>query len=147
MFRIIVFWKIKDAKPNQWSDVMRTDPHVSAPWFSFLNIPCFRIKGLSEGQEKLCSLYTDHMIHVGRGARNGIGECQWQFRNHRWNCTTVEDTTVFGPVLSIRKNTCFRLIWHYSRWEPPCFVWLWCNLILTKITGSAILISRPKASK
>lgn len=62
---------------------------------------CSRIKGLSEGQEKLCSLYTDHMIHVGRGARNGIGECQWQFRNHRWNCTTVEDTTVFGPVLSI----------------------------------------------
>lgn len=62
---------------------------------------CSRIKGLSEGQEKLCSLYTDHMIHVGRGARNGIGECQWQFRNHRWNCTTVQDTTVFGPVLSI----------------------------------------------
>jgi len=62
---------------------------------------CSRIKGLSEGQEKLCMLYTDHMIHVGRGARNGIGECQWQFRNHRWNCTTVQDTTVFGPVLSI----------------------------------------------
>ena len=48
-------------------------------------------------------LYTDHMVHVGRGARNGIGECQFQFRNHRWNCTTVKDTTVFGPVLSIRE--------------------------------------------
>ena len=48
-------------------------------------------------------LYTDHMVHVGRGARNGIGECQFQFRNNRWNCTTVKDTTVFGPVLSIRE--------------------------------------------
>ena len=64
---------------------------------------CARIKGLSTGQEKLCMLYTDHMVHVGRGARNGIGECQFQFRNHRWNCTTVKDTTVFGPVLSIRE--------------------------------------------
>lgn len=63
-----------------------------------------RIKGLSAGQEKLCMLYTDHMVHVGRGARNGIGECQFQFRDHRWNCTTVKDTTVFGPVLSIRES-------------------------------------------
>ena len=67
------------------------------------NTQCFRIKGLSAGQEKLCMLYTDHMIHVGRGARSGIGECQYQFRNRRWNCSTVDDTTVFGPVLSIRK--------------------------------------------
>ena len=33
----------------------------------------FRIKGLSPGQQKLCLLYTDHMVHVGRGARSGIG--------------------------------------------------------------------------
>lgn len=62
---------------------------------------CTRIKGLSGGQEKLCMLYTDHMLHVGRGARSGIGECQYQFRNRRWNCSTVDDTTVFGPVLAI----------------------------------------------
>lgn len=62
---------------------------------------CNRISGLSTGQEKLCMLYTDHMLHVGRGARTGIGECQFQFRNRRWNCSTVDDTTVFGPVLSI----------------------------------------------
>jgi len=62
---------------------------------------CSRIKGLSPGQQKLCMLYTDHMVHVGRGARSGIGECQFQFRHRRWNCSTVDDTTVFGPVLSI----------------------------------------------
>ena len=33
-----------------------------------------RIKGLSPGQQKLCLLYTDHMVHVGRGARSGIGD-------------------------------------------------------------------------
>ena len=33
-----------------------------------------RIKGLSPGQQKLCLLYTDHMVHVGRGARSGIGK-------------------------------------------------------------------------
>jgi len=62
---------------------------------------CSRITGLSAGQQKLCMLYTDHMIHVGRGARSGIGECQFQFKHRRWNCSTVDDTTVFGPVLSI----------------------------------------------
>ena len=64
----------------------------------------FQINGLSSGQKKLCMLYTDHMMHVGRGARNGISECQFQFRNNRWNCSTVEDSTVFGPILSIRES-------------------------------------------
>ena len=64
---------------------------------------CQQITGLSSGQKKLCMLYTDHMMHVGRGARNGITECQFQFRNHKWNCSTVDDSTVFGPILSIRK--------------------------------------------
>lgn len=41
------------------------------------------------------------MSSVGRGARAGIAECQWQFRYRRWNCSTVEDSTVFGPVLQI----------------------------------------------
>lgn len=64
---------------------------------------CQQITGLSSGQKKLCMLYTDHMMHVGRGARNGITECQYQFKDHKWNCSTVEDSTVFGPILSIRK--------------------------------------------
>lgn len=65
---------------------------------------CTQIPGLSPGQAKLCQLYQDHMSSVGRGARAGIAECQWQFRYRRWNCSTVEDSTVFGPVLQIGKN-------------------------------------------
>eukprot|EP00096_Caligus_rogercresseyi_P009288 TRINITY_DN3127_c0_g1_i1.p1 TRINITY_DN3127_c0_g1~~TRINITY_DN3127_c0_g1_i1.p1 ORF type:complete len:372 (-),score=61.81 TRINITY_DN3127_c0_g1_i1:317-1432(-) len=62
---------------------------------------CNQISGLTMGQRKLCMLYTDHMMHVGRGARTGISECQFQFRHHKWNCSTVDDTTVLGPVLNI----------------------------------------------
>ncbi|XP_055938520.1 protein Wnt-5b-like [Argiope bruennichi] len=62
---------------------------------------CSRLSGLSRGQTKLCYLYQDHMGHVARGARLGIHECQWQFKNRRWNCSTVDDSSVFGPVLNI----------------------------------------------
>ncbi|KAK7496186.1 hypothetical protein BaRGS_00012596 [Batillaria attramentaria] len=62
---------------------------------------CTQLKGLSPGQIKFCQLYHDHMPSIGRGAQMGIGECQWQFRFRRWNCSTVDDSSVFGPVLNI----------------------------------------------
>ncbi|CAG0882679.1 unnamed protein product [Darwinula stevensoni] len=62
---------------------------------------CTRIPGLSRGQARLCQLYQDHMSHVGRGARTGISECQHQFQYRRWNCSTVHDSSVFGPLLQI----------------------------------------------
>ncbi|XP_076334211.1 protein Wnt-5b-like [Tachypleus tridentatus] len=62
---------------------------------------CTQLAGLSRGQTKLCYLYGDHIPHVGRGAQLGIAECQWQFRYRRWNCSTVDDSSVFGPVLNI----------------------------------------------
>ena len=60
---------------------------------------CLRIGGLSPRQTKFCQLYPDHMASIGRGARMAIAECQWQFRYRRWNCSTVEDNSVFGPVI------------------------------------------------
>ncbi|KDR10543.1 Protein Wnt-5a [Zootermopsis nevadensis] len=62
---------------------------------------CTQISGLSPGQTKLCQLYQDHMSGVGRGARAGIAECQWQFRHRRWNCSTAHDSSLFGPMLKI----------------------------------------------
>ncbi|XP_054257211.1 protein Wnt-5b-like [Macrosteles quadrilineatus] len=64
-------------------------------------LPCGQTPGLSPGQSKLCHLYQDHMPGVGRGARAGIDECQYQFRHRRWNCSIVHDSTVFGPVVKI----------------------------------------------
>lgn len=29
----------------------------------------------------------------------GIQQCQHQFRNERWNCTTKDDQNVFGATL------------------------------------------------
>jgi len=60
---------------------------------------CLRAGGLSPRQTKFCQLYPDHMASVGRGARVAITECQWQFRHRRWNCSTVNDNSVFGPVI------------------------------------------------
>ncbi|XP_031779559.1 protein Wnt-5b-like [Nasonia vitripennis] len=62
---------------------------------------CSSLKGLSQGQEKLCQLSHDHMPCVARGAKAGIHECQHQFRHRRWNCSTSNDESVFGPVLDL----------------------------------------------
>ena len=77
---------------------------------------CQQISGLSNGQQKLCMLYTDHMMHVGRGARRGIAECKFQFNERKWNCSTVEDSTVFGPILSIRKCMCWGRVMAIVTW-------------------------------
>lgn len=40
------------------------------------------------------------MVVLGKGAREGVSECQHQFRKHRWNCSTLDrDASVFGKVL------------------------------------------------
>uniref|UniRef100_G1PGM2 Protein Wnt n=1 Tax=Myotis lucifugus TaxID=59463 RepID=G1PGM2_MYOLU len=62
---------------------------------------CSQLPGLSPGQRKLCQLYQEHMAYIGEGAKMGIKECQHQFRQRRWNCSTVDDTSVFGRVMQI----------------------------------------------
>uniref|UniRef100_A0A3Q3K1V8 Protein Wnt n=1 Tax=Monopterus albus TaxID=43700 RepID=A0A3Q3K1V8_MONAL len=62
---------------------------------------CSQLSGLSQGQRKLCQLYQDHMSYIGDGAKTGIKECQFQFRQRRWNCSTVDNTSVFGRVMHI----------------------------------------------
>lgn len=54
-----------------------------------------------QSQRKLCQLYQDHMSYIGDGARTGIKECQYQFKQRRWNCSTVDSTSVFGRVMHI----------------------------------------------
>nr|NP_001027951.1 Wnt signaling ligand precursor [Ciona intestinalis]AAD52655.1 Wnt-5 protein precursor [Ciona intestinalis]BAE06753.1 Wnt signaling ligand [Ciona intestinalis] len=69
---------------------------------------CGQLEGLSRNQRALCQRYANHMAHVSEGAGIGINECKWQFRGQRWNCSTVDDSSVFGKVLKIgSKETAF----------------------------------------
>uniref|UniRef100_A0A1B0EZB1 Protein Wnt n=1 Tax=Lutzomyia longipalpis TaxID=7200 RepID=A0A1B0EZB1_LUTLO len=61
---------------------------------------CHEVGGLSYGQQKLCVLHTNIMPAISRGARSAIQECKHQFGSRRWNCSTVDDDTVFGPITS-----------------------------------------------
>ncbi|XP_013384141.1 protein Wnt-2b-A isoform X2 [Lingula anatina] len=61
---------------------------------------CDNIPGLVGKQKKLCRTYPDVMISLGEGAKLGVKECQYQFRNQRWNCSTLDrDASVFGKVM------------------------------------------------
>ena len=66
---------------------------------SLQNLPCNKLSGLSKGQQQLCQLNKDHIPFVGRGARDSIIECQFQLKNSKWNCSTFDDNSVFGPIL------------------------------------------------
>lgn len=83
------------------SSLMNGSPNGSLSTKKSKKLSCSELKGLSKGQTQLCNLYQDHIPHIGRGARLGINECQYQFKNQRWNCSTVDDSSVFGHVLSI----------------------------------------------
>ncbi|MBN3322772.1 WNT4A protein, partial [Atractosteus spatula] len=62
---------------------------------------CGRLRGLTPGQVVVCRARGEVMESVRRGAEMTIDECQHQFRNRRWNCsTTPRGSSVFGRVLS-----------------------------------------------
>ncbi|XP_070559384.1 protein Wnt-5b-like isoform X2 [Ptychodera flava] len=46
-------------------------------------------------------MFQDHMLPISNGARSGINECQHQFSQRRWNCSTANDKSVFARVMAI----------------------------------------------
>ncbi|XP_045117622.1 protein Wnt-16-like isoform X3 [Portunus trituberculatus] len=52
---------------------------------------CQHLPGLVQQQVAVCQNHPDAIRSVSDGARLGINECQYQFRNERWNCTTGAD--------------------------------------------------------
>lgn len=61
---------------------------------------CDALDGLTKRQIKICKKNVEVMESVKKGAENAIHECQWQFQNRRWNCSTYNSTRMFGRVLS-----------------------------------------------
>ncbi|XDV51542.1 hypothetical protein PO909_020403, partial [Leuciscus waleckii] len=63
------------------------------------SIICNKIPGLAPRQRTICQSRPDAIIVIGEGAQMGINECQFQFKNGRWNCSALGERTVFGKEL------------------------------------------------
>ncbi|XP_048873963.1 protein Wnt-4a-like [Brienomyrus brachyistius] len=61
---------------------------------------CERLRGLAQRQVQICKRNLEVMEAVRGGARLAIDECQHQFRNRRWNCSTLETQHVLGRVVT-----------------------------------------------
>ncbi|KAJ1065445.1 hypothetical protein K5549_016241, partial [Capra hircus] len=59
-----------------------------------------KLKGLIQRQVQMCKRNLEVMDSVRRGAQLAIEECQYQFRNRRWNCSTLDSLPVFGKVVT-----------------------------------------------
>lgn len=65
------------------------------------SVICSKIPGLAPRQRTICLNRPDAIIVIGEGAQMGINECQFQFRNGRWNCSALGERTVFGKELKV----------------------------------------------
>lgn len=81
---------------------------------STIQIPetCDSLVGLVKRQRKICRKNIEIMDSVKNGANNAILECQYQFRNRRWNCSMVETRNIFGNVLKLGR--CYLLSMYVS---------------------------------
>jgi len=68
-------------------------------------VMCNSIAGLVSFQRQLCRENPDVMVSIGKGAKLGIDECQHQFADQRWNCSTIDrDASLFGKVMRRGKS-------------------------------------------
>ncbi|XP_060621978.1 protein Wnt-7a isoform X1 [Anolis sagrei] len=65
------------------------------------SIICNKIPGLAPRQRAICQSRPDAIIVIGEGSQMGLNECQFQFRNGRWNCSALGERTVFGKELKV----------------------------------------------
>lgn len=66
---------------------------------------CDNVPGLVSRQRQLCHRHPDVMRAIGLGVAEWTAECQHQFRQHRWNCNTLDrDHGLFGRVLLRSKS-------------------------------------------
>ncbi len=80
------------------------DPTMSNTANTPYRTRCSESDVLAPHQRELCFKSQNILDVVSQGASMGIKECKHQFRNRRWNCTTFNNTSVFGNILNISKE-------------------------------------------
>ncbi|XP_006744515.2 protein Wnt-4 [Leptonychotes weddellii] len=96
-------WKEEEGAPHRIPR-HRLPPRYLAKLSSVGSISeeetCEKLKGLIQRQVQMCKRNLEVMDSVRRGAQLAIEECQYQFRNRRWNCSTLDSLPVFGKVVT-----------------------------------------------
>lgn len=59
---------------------------------------CDNLVGLVRRQKHICRRHVEMMNAVKSGAVVAIHECQLQFMDRRWNCSTVNAVSIFGKI-------------------------------------------------
>ena len=67
-----------------------------------LNFPsiheCSRLHGLSVAQQQFCREHLAFMPIIQQAARLALNQCQSQFANRRWNCSTSRAPHLFAKL-------------------------------------------------
>ncbi|XP_045161412.1 protein Wnt-4-like [Mercenaria mercenaria] len=93
----IVFWCVFGATGIRWLALAKMSSIAA------IEVPgmCESLIGLAKRQQKICRRNIEVMDSVRYGAHMAIEECQYQFKNRRWNCSTVDPVKLFGNFLKL----------------------------------------------
>lgn len=103
VFLLLIFL-IKSVQPSWWYLGLISSSQTDLPvqQLEKEHIDCSNFEFLVPRQRELCSREAKLLTVISEGASRGIAECQNQFSNRRWNCTTFNTTNVFGKVLQLK---------------------------------------------
>ncbi|KAH3837426.1 protein Wnt-4-like [Dreissena polymorpha] len=104
---LLVVLVVEQARASWWylgvlgtsGSLSRDTRQISDPAAACDNSPY-----LDATQRELCRKEKRLLDVIGAGASMGIEECKFQFKGRRWNCTTFNNTDVFGNVIKIKSR-------------------------------------------
>ena len=94
---------------------------------------CLALNGLIEQQKNVCTKWPETVESVPFGTRQGLVECEYQFRNDRWNCTDNRDSNRIQQTIE-RGERRHKKLWNISY----LFSSLFLQISLIRIQGDSI---------
>nr|CAB3267759.1 Wnt-3 [Phallusia mammillata] len=106
MFWFVIFRMVtskceaRNGAPKWWN--------VASTSVDMATMACSRIPGLNSRQLRFCTMNRSFMPSIADGTQLGFKQCQLQFKNRRWNCSTSSRSVsghgsrrrnLFGSVL------------------------------------------------